>query len=145
LAKKIINHKYIKNGSFFYIKHKQSDSAIWTDLLKVKNIYLQGWRVMINNGEHTIFWKDTWLYDKPLCVLFPDLFKFCDQQNILVEQARKETHTISFSRWLMDSLLLDSHRILSDMNKLDFGPGEDRVSGNLVLWAVLLLNLFTML
>jgi hypothetical protein len=39
---KIIKFKYLKNKSILDVSHKQSDSAIWADLLKVKNIYLQG-------------------------------------------------------------------------------------------------------
>lgn len=42
LWQKIVKFKYIKNGSICDVSHKQFDSAIWADLLKVKNVYLQG-------------------------------------------------------------------------------------------------------
>ena len=89
LGQKIVKFKYVKNGSILDVSHKQSDSAIWADLLKIKNIYLQGRKVLVRNGKNTFFWKDSWLYDKPLCMMFPDLFKFCKQQNILVETSLK--------------------------------------------------------
>ena len=81
---KIIKHKYLKSNSILDVSHKQSDSAIWADLLKVKDIYLQGRKKVVRDGKTTFFWKDTWLYEKPLCILYPVLFKFCQQQNILV-------------------------------------------------------------
>lgn len=78
--------------------------------------------------KKTFFQKDTWLYEKPLCVLFLDLFKFCEQQNILVNQVLNEPQTISFTRWLVDSLLSDQQMILNDMNNLNFSSREDLVS-----------------
>lgn len=125
---KIVKHKYLQKNSILDVSHKQSDSAIWADLLKVKNVYLQGRKVMVHNGKNTLFWKDAWLYDKPLCVLFPDLFKFCEQQNILVDQARGNPQNISFTRWLMDDMLVTRQRILDDMYKIEFTSENDSVS-----------------
>jgi len=62
------------------VKHRQTDSAIWADLLKIRDIYLQGRKVIIGNGKKTLFWKDKWLYEKSLEVLFPDLFAMCLNQ-----------------------------------------------------------------
>jgi hypothetical protein len=88
LWQNIVKYKYLKNDSILDVSHKQSDSAIWADMLKVKNVYLQGRIVVKHNGKSTLFWKDTWLYEKPLCVLFPDLFKFYQQQqHSLLSQA----------------------------------------------------------
>jgi hypothetical protein len=42
LWQKIVKFKYLKNGSLLDVTHKQSDSAIRADLLKVKNLYPQG-------------------------------------------------------------------------------------------------------
>jgi hypothetical protein len=42
LWQKIVKFKYLKNYSIHSVKHKQSDFAIWADLLKIKDIYLQG-------------------------------------------------------------------------------------------------------
>lgn len=33
------------------VKHKQNDSPMWTDLLKIKYIYLQGRKMVIKNGK----------------------------------------------------------------------------------------------
>jgi len=83
---------------------------------------------LVRNGKNTLSWKDVWLYEKPPCVLLPDLFKFCEQQNILVNQVRDDLQSISFTRWLMDALLTDWQTVLDDMRKLNFTSEEDLVS-----------------
>ena len=110
------------------MKHRQSDSAIWADLLKVEDIYLQGRKILVKNGKNTLFWKDSWLYEKPLCVLYSDLFKICEQPNVTVHQAHNDTQRISFTRWLTDILLLDWQKILNDMKDINFNSEEDTVS-----------------
>jgi hypothetical protein len=42
----IINYKYLRRENIFSVKHKQTDSPIWADMLKIKNIYLQVGRSM---------------------------------------------------------------------------------------------------
>ena len=107
LWQEIVKFKYLRNNSIHSVKHKQSDSAVWSDLLKVKDIYLQGRKVMVKNGKYTFFWKDSWLYDKPLCILYPDLFKFCEQPNVNASQVHSDIESVSFTRWLVDNLLID--------------------------------------
>jgi hypothetical protein len=48
------------------VKHRQNDSPIWADLLKIKNIYLLGRKMVVRNGEKTLLWKDLWVDEKPL-------------------------------------------------------------------------------
>ena len=48
---KIIKHKYLKSDSILDVSHKQSDSAIWAVLLKVKDIYLQGRKKVVRDGK----------------------------------------------------------------------------------------------
>ena len=55
-------------------------------------------------------------------------FKFCEQQNILVDQVKNEPQTVYFTRWLRDTLLKDWQMILSDMENLNFSSGEVLVS-----------------
>jgi hypothetical protein len=57
--------------------------------------------------------------------LFPDLFKFCEQQNIIVIEVRNNIHSISFRRWLMDDMLADWNKILEDVRKFNFSDNDD--------------------
>jgi hypothetical protein len=78
----IIKFKYLKNASICIVSHMQNDSPIWSDLLKIGDIYLQGSKIEVKNGKKTLFWRDTWLYEKPLNILYPNLFKLCEQPDI---------------------------------------------------------------
>jgi hypothetical protein len=42
LWQQIIIYKYMQNKSIHNVGHKLNDSPMWSDLLKVKHIYLQG-------------------------------------------------------------------------------------------------------
>jgi hypothetical protein len=80
LWQEIIRYKYMREKSIFDVRHKLNDSPIWSDLLKVKDIYLQGRGVKIGKGNLTRFWLDPWLYKEPLYDSAPILFKLCDNK-----------------------------------------------------------------
>ena len=84
---------------------------------------------MVKNGKYTFFWKDSWLYDKALCILYPDLFKFCEQPNVNVSQVHSDIESVSFTRWLVDNLLIDQNKILDDLKDFKFIAEDD-----VVLW-----------
>jgi len=107
------------------VKHRQNDSAIWSDLLKIRHIYLQGRKLKIRNGDKTMFWKDSWLFDKSLECLFPDLFKICMQPDISVSQMKQSS--INFARWLVDNKRLDWNNILSRVERITLTNEEDVV------------------
>jgi hypothetical protein len=84
------------------VKHRQNGSLIWADLLKIRYIYLKGRKIDVKNGSNTLFWKDTWLFDKPIQLLFPGLFEICLQPDISV--AHMKQNLVRFKRWLVDDL-----------------------------------------
>jgi hypothetical protein len=85
----IVKFRYLKKDSICTVKHRHNDFAIWYDLLKVRDIYLQGRKMCVKDGKKTLFWKDSWLYDKPLNSIFPDLFKLCSHPGISVAQMKQ--------------------------------------------------------
>jgi hypothetical protein len=40
------------------IQNKMSDSLVWSDLLKIKHIYMAGRAYKLNNGKLISFWLD---------------------------------------------------------------------------------------
>ena len=70
----------------------------------------------------------SWLYDKPLNVLFPDLFKLCEKQNISVQQVKCDIQLVSFTRWLVNDLQDDWLKNLSDLNLINKSDGKDKVT-----------------
>jgi hypothetical protein len=83
---KCIKAKYLQNEGVFTVKHKFGDSPIWADLLKIKNIYLSGRKITTHNGKRTMLWLDTWLGDKPICVVALVIFDLCAEKEIIVHQ-----------------------------------------------------------
>jgi hypothetical protein len=56
----IVPHKYLKKETVISVKHRQTDSPMWADLLKVKPIYLQG-RNIPTSFEQSWRWCERWL------------------------------------------------------------------------------------
>jgi hypothetical protein len=109
------------------VKYKQNDSPVWVDLIKIKNIYLQGRKKIVKNGKSTLVWKDTWLYSEPLSTTSPDLFKLCEQKDILVFQLIIGLVPVTFSRWLNDDLRNEWNKILADVLNVQLESEPDKV------------------
>jgi hypothetical protein len=94
----IVSYKYLGRDNIFSVKYKQNDSPVWVDLIKIKNIYLESRKKTVKNGKSTLVWMDTWLYSEPLSTTSPDLFKLCEQKDILVFQLIIGLVPVTFSR-----------------------------------------------
>jgi hypothetical protein len=77
---------------------------MWYDLLKVRDVYLKGRTVKIENGKSTRFWEDCWVFDRPLCLLTPELYTLCEQKEITVDRVKSGEIQLSFRRWLTPEL-----------------------------------------
>ena len=85
----IIRAKYMRGGRLIgAIKHKIDDSPVWSDLLKVKHLYMSNRKIKVNNGLSTLFWEDPWISDKPLCLLYPVLNELCTDKLVSVHSFR---------------------------------------------------------
>jgi hypothetical protein len=51
----IVQIKYVKNKPIFLVKNRQTDSSVWSDLLKIRHIYLKGREFIMNSGEKISF------------------------------------------------------------------------------------------
>jgi hypothetical protein len=71
------------------ITKKHDDSPVWADLLKIKPIYLQGRKVLMRNGENTLFWRDPWLNEDSLLHKYHIWFCLCEQQVISVSKSQR--------------------------------------------------------
>jgi hypothetical protein len=76
--------KYIKDTPICLIQQKQFDSPVWKDLLKISHIYLQGREFKLNNGKMVSFWLDSWMDNKPICIIYPVLYDLCTHKKCLV-------------------------------------------------------------
>ena len=105
----------------------QTDSPIWADLLKIRDIYLQGRKFIIGDGKKNLFWRDRWLYDQPLAQLFPDLFKMSQQQDIALAAVKLNPQSLTFSRWLVDVWKSQWYEILADTANISLKYDNDVV------------------
>jgi hypothetical protein len=67
-------------------------------MLKVKDIYLSGRSMKVNDGNRTHFWGDTWCGPIPLKNKFLGLFEICDNQDITVSVAAELGWQFTFRR-----------------------------------------------
>jgi hypothetical protein len=47
----IVGQKYMRNMDIFFVKMRAFDSPCWKNLLKLKDIYLSGWKVPLKKGN----------------------------------------------------------------------------------------------
>jgi hypothetical protein len=75
LRKEIVALKYIRETPCIcLIKPKISDSPVWSDLLKIRHIYLKGREYKLNNGKLISSWLDVWIANEPLWTTYPILY-----------------------------------------------------------------------
>ena len=67
----------MKNTCVLQVRHKSSNSPVWNDLIKVKNIYIKGRVLILGDGNNIDFWHDIWCRPLSLKDRFPELFKIC--------------------------------------------------------------------
>jgi hypothetical protein len=54
---RLVKLKYVKNKCISLVNHKNSDSAIWYDLLKIDNFILEGGSIRLKMGSQSGFGK----------------------------------------------------------------------------------------
>jgi hypothetical protein len=96
----IIKAKYLQKEEVSSVRHKLIDSPVWTNLLKVKHIYLGGRMITTINGKKTMLWKDSWLSDKPICSEAYVIFEPCLAKDITIHQFLSRNGDLELSRWL---------------------------------------------
>nr|GEW05057.1 RNA-directed DNA polymerase, eukaryota [Tanacetum cinerariifolium] len=90
----------IDNPKFF------SRTSHWSDIIKeVADVSLKGINLLsfikkkVGSGDHTCFWKDVWLDDRPLKLCFPRLFALeCDKNVSVSNKIRDPSLFSSFRR-----------------------------------------------
>jgi len=125
LWQEIVKSKYLHNKSIVSVTHKQTDSPIWYDLLKVRDIYLQGRGIRFKNGGKTRFWCDPWLYDKSILAVVPALLILCDQKEVSAADVKSGQIQITFRRWLTDDLQSCWDKVCSGVDSFFLQEGED--------------------
>jgi hypothetical protein len=127
LWQEIVKAKYFSRSNIQNISHKLGDSPIWSDLLKIKPIYLQGRSIKIGNGANIRFWEDSWLTDSPLCSLIPVLYALSEQKGISVADVKTGIICITFRRWLPLELQNIWDMVWSKVEIFQLSEAEDKI------------------
>jgi hypothetical protein len=92
--------KYKIDGSIRSLKQKPSNSPMWNNLVKIKDIYLKGRIISIGNGRKTDFWEDSCCGSVSLKEKFKNPFDICEEQNKNVAWLVARGWRLNFQRWL---------------------------------------------
>ena len=102
---------------------------MWSNLLKIRQIYLRGRKIQTKNGKKSLFWEDNWLHDKPLCIEHPVLFEFCENKEIIVHEVLSRRGHLTFSRWLTPLLFDEWLTLVDSVFSFTFENQDD-----IILW-----------
>lgn len=127
LWQEIVTAKYLQTKSIFSVSHKPSDSPIWYDLLKVKELYLQGRSIKIKNGKKCRFWSDPWLYDIPIRDVAPILFIISKQKEASVADVKSGKIQMTFTRWLHNDLQTEWDTIMKNTQDFQLLDTDDEI------------------
>jgi hypothetical protein len=108
-------------------KNKISDSLVWSDLMKVRHIYIRGREYKINNGKLISFWTDSWLRGVPICVEYPILYELCTDQNISVSKVAQDGWAVHFRVRLSPIIRDQWYNLAQKLNEVVMNESKDAV------------------
>ena len=83
---------------------------------------------MLRMERTLLFWEDVWLKSRPLCVLHPVLYEWCEDKFISVFSVLYKNGHLNFSRWLPPNLFEAWMEVLGETFSFHFVKKNDTVS-----------------
>lgn len=123
---KIIKNKYMKGQCVSQIKHRPTDSPVWSDLLKVRDYYTQGRVLLIGNGKKSDFWRDKWCGNFSLCEKFKNLYEICYDRKVTVPEMGQRRWIMGFRRWLPENLQMELREMRDILVAVSLNNEKDR-------------------
>ncbi|PNT74290.1 hypothetical protein BRADI_1g12095v3 [Brachypodium distachyon] len=128
LFNKTFIEKLDKHRRKYLWQARTTDSPCWKSLLKVREFYLEGTRIKLNNGQPIRFWEDVWGNNVvPLCLKFPALYEICSHVNASVRTFKEQLHLVTSRRRLCSNLAGQWVELSSLVSNLVFSDEEDQV------------------
>jgi hypothetical protein len=106
LWQQIVKEKYLRNKSVVSVKPCVHDSPGWKTLLKVKEHYFAGRKIILNKGNLVRFWIDPWLDNRPLFEVYPTHFDICQGQDWTFEKVLSCDFAVPFRRMLLPDMIV---------------------------------------
>jgi hypothetical protein len=123
----LVKIKYVKGAPICLIKHSQHDSPVWSDLLKIRPVYLKRRTFKVRDGKMVSFWMDSWLEDKPLCVLYPILFDLCLNHESIAYEVKENEWVVPFKIILLPIVRDQWYELASKLNYVNLEGGGVRI------------------
>jgi hypothetical protein len=102
----LLKNKYLYNKTLSQVTVQPHDSPFWRGLMKVKDEFFKRCSFVVNSGESTRFWEDTWLGNRPLADQYPSLYSIVRNNNVTVAINLATTllnigfrHSLTGHRW----------------------------------------------
>lgn len=123
----IVNKKYFLDKGTLKVESRATDSHAWSDLVKVKEYYIEGRQIDTRSGDKTSFWEDPWHCEMPLAISDPELYDICNDKDILVMEIREKNDQLDFRRWFCEDGGARWYKILEKFHTFDFQDLGDYV------------------
>jgi hypothetical protein len=117
--------KYLENSCVFSARHRPHESPLWTNMLKVKDLYLSGRSMNVRNGRRTHFWGDKCCGEIPFKDKFPGLYAICNEQDIIVHDAAQKDWHFDYRRQLAPDIQIQLVRMRIMLDPIRLSDEED--------------------
>ena len=99
--------------------------------MKVKELYFEGRKVILQKGDVVRFWKDPWLDGYSLCVSYPGLFDICQAQDWTFEKVLSVECEVPFRRRFLPGMIVQWNYIVNAALQIVRSTNSDKISWSL--------------
>ncbi|XP_048552830.1 uncharacterized protein LOC125533101 [Triticum urartu] len=128
LWQRIVRARYFNNKTVANIRGRFSDSPCWKAIMKVKDSYMAGRKIIINSGNLTRVWHDPWVENIILKDRFPDLFSICHDQESTLASWVTSNYDLDFRHRLTGVLGEQWAWMVMEAKKLSLSNSSDTIS-----------------
>jgi hypothetical protein len=97
----IVKVKYLRGKQITDINPRVTDSPSWKAIMKVREVYYEGRRVLLNKGNICHVWKDPTVDGIPFCRKLPALLDICQVKDCTFEYLVGRNFNLTFRRNLI--------------------------------------------
>ena len=127
LCVELLRRKYFNLGGVFQCSPNRV-SQFWSGILNTRKWLNLGSEWLVGEGTHIFFWLDVWQGDCPLKVIFAELFRICNQREMLIAALkhlgidgltiRRSFGPTELDRWYQVKLIIENLTLSSSPDTL---------------------------
>ena len=123
----LLKNKYLGSKSLTQAVRKSGDSHFWAGLMNIKEEFLRWGRFRVGDGHATRFWDDRWILDRPLKVIYPNLFNIVRKRKALVKDVMNgNLPNLSFRRAIVGVKRVEWHNLSTLLASIPLGHSKDK-------------------